>query len=204
MGGAIRGVGWARARVVEGWVAVGGVGLLVAVYTVAVRFRGFRGFLGMSREGWGLRHWCLDKRRMARWFARPAGFSIMRTARAVTGVIASISRRRRPRSRPWAGSARASRSLVMAPGTRDPELLAGDLLGEYHRLRASARYDRGLAIARLCLPEREHFPQGMWFQAIAEHVSGGSATSAGPGGPRRGQDEQVRDPATLNRMGAFL
>ena len=82
--------------------------------------------------------------------------------------------------------------------------MAGDLLGEYHRLRAHARYDRGLATARLCLPEWEHFPQGMWFQAIAEHESGGSATSAGPAVCGAATDVQARDPATLNRMGASL
>jgi hypothetical protein len=91
---------------------------------------------------------------MGVWFVRLAGIGITKSAVAVTGATASTGRRPGRRSRPWPGSARADRPAYCASISA--------------RYLPPATIEGHRPVRRLA--EREHFPQEMWFLAIAEHL----------------------------------
>ena len=88
--------------------------------------------------------------------------------------------------------------------TRPPGPSVGPLLGEYHRFRASARYYRGLGDREIMparvgtFPARDVVPG--YCRACRWRIDNVSWHRV----PAARRQMCRRDPATLNRMGAFL
>ena len=163
---------------------------------------------------WVKASWRGKWRRMGTWFVRLAGGTVTRSAGAVTGATVSTGRRPGRRSHPWPGSARVNRARKAARWTapRMTVALAGaglrnpprwGLLREYQRSVPLARYDRGPPAGKKAgrvgtFPVRDVVP------GYCRAPGRGSITVSRRWPPATRPHERMRDPATLNRMGAFL
>ena len=132
---------------------------------------------------------------MDAWFVRLAGIGVTKSAGAVTGATASTGRLPGRLSRSWPGSARADRARE-AP-------LRRVYCASFQRPPPLARYDRGPPAGKM-VGRAGTFPVRHVVPGYCRAPGRGSITVSRHWLSVTRPHECRRDPATLNRMGAFL